>query len=253
MNNPSHVLFAIFAALALCSCPQRAGAVDGVVVITQARAIAGGVTPGDEPGFPVTISQPGSYRLASNLHVTASETGAIVLAADHVEVDLNGFTIFGPGKDSGHSAGIGAENYRGNYVVLRNGAVRSMGGDGVSLGWWVEVDEMSSMENGGNGIAITEGRVSRSRAIKNGRIGFLLYSTSQITRSIASENGRAGIVHYGGLISDSIIQGNMEAGIESHGNVAYWSNRIDLNQTGNVVGPSLELGANICGRSTACQ
>src|SRR5438046_162421 len=36
---------------------------DGVVEINQARALAGGVTRGDAPGFPVTISQPGSYRL----------------------------------------------------------------------------------------------------------------------------------------------------------------------------------------------
>ncbi len=40
-----------------------AGAVDGVVLIDQNRALAGNVTPGDTPGFPVTISLSGSYRL----------------------------------------------------------------------------------------------------------------------------------------------------------------------------------------------
>ena len=38
-------------------------AVEGVIDINQARALAGGVTPGDTPGFPVTVSQSGSYRL----------------------------------------------------------------------------------------------------------------------------------------------------------------------------------------------
>src|SRR5271156_5439677 len=47
-----------------------AWAVDGVIEINQASAKAGGVTPGDTPLFPVTLSQPGSYRLTGNLDVT---------------------------------------------------------------------------------------------------------------------------------------------------------------------------------------
>src|SRR6185436_8638324 len=42
-------------------------AVDGTILIDQNRALAGNVTPGDAPGFPVTISQPGSYKLSGNL------------------------------------------------------------------------------------------------------------------------------------------------------------------------------------------
>ena len=56
-----------------------ATATDGVVLIDQARALAGNVTPGDAPGFPVTISEPGSYRLASDLE---SDNGGILIAAD---------------------------------------------------------------------------------------------------------------------------------------------------------------------------
>jgi hypothetical protein len=42
-------------------------AVDGVVLIDQAHALAGNITPGDTPGFPVTISLPGAiaYRAIS--------------------------------------------------------------------------------------------------------------------------------------------------------------------------------------------
>ena len=50
-------------ALALASTLGLAGqayAVDGVIEINQARALAGGVTPGDTAGFPVTISVSGS-------------------------------------------------------------------------------------------------------------------------------------------------------------------------------------------------
>jgi hypothetical protein len=68
-------------------------AVDGVVLIDQARALAGSITPGDAPGFPVTISQPGSYRLSGNLRVPSAI--GIEITADDVSIDLNGFAIFG--------------------------------------------------------------------------------------------------------------------------------------------------------------
>ena len=71
-------------------------AVDGVVLIDQNRALAGGVTPGDFPGFPISITQPGSYRLSGNLTVGANVTSAIEISANNVTLDLNGFQITGP-------------------------------------------------------------------------------------------------------------------------------------------------------------
>jgi len=46
----------------LAAIPGSLFAVDGVVLIDQSHALAGSITPGDAPGFPVTITQPGSYR-----------------------------------------------------------------------------------------------------------------------------------------------------------------------------------------------
>ncbi|NWG73776.1 MAG: hypothetical protein HXY24_04090 [Rubrivivax sp.] len=57
---------------ALCAATLPAHAVDGEILITQAKALAGNVTPGDAPGFPVTISQPGKYKLAGHLPSTTS-------------------------------------------------------------------------------------------------------------------------------------------------------------------------------------
>src|SRR5881409_3648374 len=70
-------------------------AVDGVVLIGQYSALAGNVTPGDTAGFPVTISLPGSYRLSGNLTVP-DFSSAILITAEHVTLDLNGFSIIGP-------------------------------------------------------------------------------------------------------------------------------------------------------------
>src|SRR5262245_38474761 len=81
-------------------------AVDGVIEINQVAVFAGGITPGDTPGFPATLSQPGSYRLTGNLDVTKMQNGnpqpssenitAILVTADDVQIDLNGFAIIGP-------------------------------------------------------------------------------------------------------------------------------------------------------------
>ena len=109
-------------------------AVDGVVLINQSAALAGNVTPGDTPGFPVTISVSGSYRLSSNLIVSDpnANTDGIDISADNVTIDLNGFSIFGPVVCSGtqtvtscspqgHGSGISSFNV--NTVVL-NGALK---------------------------------------------------------------------------------------------------------------------------------
>jgi hypothetical protein len=57
--------------------PGRLLPADGVVYIDQNHALGGGVTPGDAAGFPVTISQSGSYRLSGNLTVPDLNTTAI--------------------------------------------------------------------------------------------------------------------------------------------------------------------------------
>src|SRR5688572_23105176 len=71
------------------------------VLIDQAKANAGNVTPGDTPGFPVTITQPGSYRLTSNLTVSNENTTAIRITTNDVTIDLNGFRLKGPVVCSG--------------------------------------------------------------------------------------------------------------------------------------------------------
>src|SRR4030088_445528 len=86
---------------ALAAISNSLYAVDGVILIDQNRALAGNVTPGDAPGFPVTISLPGSYRLSGNLTVPDANTTAIDVTTDNVTIDLNGFSIIGPTVCSG--------------------------------------------------------------------------------------------------------------------------------------------------------
>src|SRR4051812_47183537 len=123
-----------------------ASAIDGVTLIDQNRALAGGVTPGDAPGFPISITRPGQYRLSGNLTVPDVDTTAIEVATDHVTIDLNGFVIAGPVDclptlpacpGVGNGSGVATvpttlQSPRFN-VSVRNGTIQGMGANGIQL------------------------------------------------------------------------------------------------------------------------
>nr|MCU0968923.1 hypothetical protein [Rubrivivax sp.] len=67
------------------------------IAIDHSAALAGGVTPGDSAGYPVTITQPGHYVLTSNLTVPLG-MGGIVVDAPNVTLDLNGSGSARPGS-----------------------------------------------------------------------------------------------------------------------------------------------------------
>jgi hypothetical protein len=128
--------------------------VDGQIAITQARAMAGGVTPGDAPGFPVTISQPGSYVLSGILTVPNAGTDGIVIAASHVTIDLNGFAILGPtdcsgglspcaGAGTGHGITTPTDQFN---ITIRNGTIQGMGFAGIDIRGDSHLVGMSTLE-----------------------------------------------------------------------------------------------------------
>jgi hypothetical protein len=123
---PKHLtsILALGASLAILSAVP-ATAANGQIVITQAKANAGNVTPGDAPGFPVTLTQPGSYILAGNLQPPAGKIG-ILVASNDVTIDMNGFRLRGVG---GPGTGIYAADF--NNVTVRNGTVTGFAADGI--------------------------------------------------------------------------------------------------------------------------
>jgi len=115
-----------FAAAAMLAFAASAGAVDGTIEINQAKVLANG-------GFPYSISTQGSYRLTGNLTPPAS-TDAIDVTANHVTIDLNGFSIVGAGGTGNGINGISAgaltvEN--GTIVQFANGYGVYTGGNGI--------------------------------------------------------------------------------------------------------------------------
>ena len=163
-------------------------AVDVVIDINQARALAGGVTPGDTPGFPVTISQSGSYRLTGNLTVADLATTGISVVSDNVTIDLNGFSSLGPvvctngGSDctQGTGEGIGIDGRSNLGITVRNGVVQGMGGNGILLGGRARVEGVTAVSNRGYGINIRP----QSNSFLGGGVAI---------NCIAEENGIGGI------------------------------------------------------------
>jgi len=130
-----------------------AHATDGVVEINQAKAMAGGVTPGDAPGFPVTITVGGSYRLTSNLDIVATGVmfqenidGIVIDSLQdprEIEIDFNGFTLRGPvtctfGANltctlNQSGTGIGIRMNSSAQIRIHDGAIEGFAGIGIYL------------------------------------------------------------------------------------------------------------------------
>ena len=243
--------------------PGRASAVDGVVLITQASALAGNVTPGDAPGFPVTLSRSGSYRLASNLTVSSNVNG-IEITADGVTLDLNGHTIAGDGSGSG--AGIASSpSIRGATVT--NGTVRDMGGQGILLSTGSRLDAITATMNGAEGILTGVGSVlTGCQTLANGSHGIRFGASSVLTGNVALGNGGAGMrevisstppsVRGGGsLVRDNTASRNTGLGLNLGLLTGYVNNVLQNNAGSNdgaQVSGGVELGTNVCGVDTLC-
>lgn len=201
-------------------------AADGVSLIDPGRVRNGNITPGDAPGFPVTISQSGSYVLTGNLTVLDAQTTAIEITADNVTLDLNGFSIIGPNvctpnptrcTFSGQGVGVHAGSFSPgvvapNGVRVMNGMVRGMGFHGVRLmGDGTAVDRVHTTNNGGPGIVVGAGSVIDSSAVLNGGSGIIGWI---VRSSTAESNGTGGIfIRNGGVATGNAAEANGADGI----------------------------------------
>jgi hypothetical protein len=203
-------------ALVLSAGPARAD--DGRIEINQARALSGGVTPGDGPGFPVTISAPGSYVLTSNLTVPAGD--GIVASVVGVAIDLNGFEVVGPVVCSGLGSAVSCSAGSGDGIRLvgdgstvRDGRVRGFN-SGVMLSHRAQVRQLIA-ESNRNGISVQSGSiVSESIAFQNGGNGFSSFDDSLFEASIASSNWTYGFITY----AQATTSGSATYGSVAHDN-----------------------------------
>lgn len=239
MASQNRCFQSVALALSLAAFPATlALAVDGVVEINQVRAVAGGVTVTDGPGFPVTIDQSGSYVLTGDLSVPPSTTG-IVINADDVTLDLNGFGVLGSGGEF-FSDGIVTSAQREN-IEIHNGTVRDFVRHGIFSDSTSRVRVVQVRSSGnlvGSGIELQgDGNlVDGCTTANNGLSGIRVTDSSLVINSVAENNTGFGLTI--GLAS------------------GYRSNVLTLNNGGNanpqVFGAGIELDTNICGANTIC-
>ena len=223
MNQHTNILAAALAALAVFAADAGAQSkggsgttstsTGGPVAIDQAKADAGGVSSDDAPGFPITISQPGSYRLMSNLVVTSTATTAIVITSPGVTLDLNGFEIRGPNNCTGGgtmlscpSLSLPANAIRGHgidvavnteapaSVMVENGAVRGFAGHGLHASGQMYNYSVRRLRVSHSGIyGINAGAKVIDSVIERNAMGGI-YAAAGVTANLVMFNKGPGII-----------------------------------------------------------
>jgi len=182
MRRPSrHAIAAIFGGVAqalLAAGPVVAS--DGRIEIDASRAALGGITPGDAPGFPVTLSQPGSYVLTEELLVPTGSSGVEVTSPE-VAIDLNGFRVRSgfvctPGAcAAGSGQGVAVSPTTTPHVTVANGTIRGFASDCLALGPHARVERLQLRDCGNDAIRVGIGsHVVANRIDAIGRFGIAL-------------------------------------------------------------------------------
>lgn len=207
-----HALSA-FAAIVLCLASGGTSA-DGRIEI-NALCVSTGCFSGDAPGFPVEITQPGSYRLTSNLEIDA-DTTAVEIGASAVSLDLGGFAILGPvscstGTCIPSGSGIGVSVLAAGpssfySFVLKNGTIRGTGDACASASAALGRIEDVTMENcGGFGLFLAGGQVRNLVVLTTGDDGVTTFFAQIRDSFIGDAQGRG---QSGGWCGNTVFYNN---------------------------------------------
>ena len=212
------------------------------ITLSQAKAIAGNVTPGDTPGFPITLSQPGRYVLVSNLYPPPNTDGIVITSYD-VTIDFQGFRLQGSG-----TARDGIVGFNVNTVAIQNGLVAFFKRNGIWGGASWVIDNMRVSANGGTGILLSNmGRVQKSTVTINGGLG-ITCNSCLVTENVISNNGSSGVLaNTATVLGNMIVQNKSFGVIGSNGVVGIGNNTMASNNSGGAqVSGTTPLHANAC-------
>jgi len=165
--------------------------------------------------LPYTIVQSGSYVLTSNLTGAPGQSG-IVINADDVTLDLNGFSLFGA---SGTVHGIIAAAPGGRNISVVNGTVRGWGQRGVDLrnATASQVSRVRAVGNGTLGVAVGSSSAASECNSDGNQTGFVSSGSAEFRDCSAASNiGDGFSVDDGSLVIDSRATGNGGRGISAN-------------------------------------
>lgn len=237
-----------------CALALGASLAQAQVSIDQNKALAGGLSVGDSAGFPVILSQSGSYKLTSNLVVPAGSKG-IVVTAPQVTIDLNGYSLIGPStctRDASTREVVcmqtdnithGIDASAGGGTAVRNGTVKGFGGYGIYAGGMDRYEALRLTENAG-GVGEVAGlgySISSSTIDLNGSNG-VFAARGLVTNCRVARNGANGVSGTAALVvADSTVTGNRLFGLAS---VAARGTQLELNGT-NRSAATVSMGGNL--------
>ena len=246
MSRRTNAIIVMASAILLAA---PAAAVDGEILIDQAKVNVGGITPGDAPGFPVTLGKSGRYKLTGNLKVPAGKDGIEVTQHD-VTIDLNGFAISSDPPGEASSGVFAPDNVTGPRVM--NGTITGFSQYAIDNrnGESLMVENMRIVSNkvGINGG--TESRI-RNSTIANGSGGIGCSDRCLIEQNVITGNTGVGIsVFRGGQVLGNVIVGNGGYGLAAANTAAtgYGGNILFGNKGGGaqLAGNLLPLHPNVC-------
>ncbi|MFZ3138276.1 MAG: right-handed parallel beta-helix repeat-containing protein [Thermodesulfovibrionales bacterium] len=199
------------------------------------------------------ITKSGSYQLQTNFAITNANTTAILVTADNVTIDLNGFAIIGPNVCSGvplvcnnNGTGIGIDAWGKQNIKVYNGTIRGMGNVGIQTGGGSIIESVRVVSNGGYGINVNgSGTVSGNTVNDNGTVGIYVFGSSTVSGNAVTGNGHSGIILVYGTVSGNAVAGNGGDGIALGASAGYFNNVLN-NNTGGDVGGGVNLGHNLC-------
>ncbi len=198
--------------------------------------------------LPLTISAPGSYYLTENINFTVLDTSGISILSNDVSIDLNGYSLTGPGKTAGVSgSGIFGQPGRSG-ISIANGSVRGWRDNGILLqeGFFSEfeyaqINKVFTFDNGGDGISVAgKSIVSNCTARFNEGRGIAVYAWSIVSDCIAADNTGAGI----DAGRDNIVRNCMVNAGNSIGIISTSSSTIENNSVFFTGGHGIEVGSN---------
>ncbi|MGH9393127.1 MAG: hypothetical protein ACRD1E_03080 [Terriglobales bacterium] len=250
----------VLVSAALLALAPAARAVDGVVLINQSTAING------LPGCPldggelILICQPGSYRLGGNLAMGAKAYG-ILIRADNVTLDLNGFAVAGPGPGTATQCITSADaagNPSGTRHAIANGIVTGCG-YGINLNAAASVSGITADDCNISVQIVHDGKVSDSTIENSARYGIQIGAGMVIRCRIVGGTPLYGVfVGSSGAVLESEIGQASSAILGASGNVGYGLNlfhditHIAFGVPLPEINGGISMGNNICSNFTKC-
>lgn len=212
---------------------------DGVTSIHQDNALAGGVTAGDAPGFPITISASGTYRLTSNLVVPVGTDGIVVNPGLNVHLDLNGFQIVGPAvcakavhcQNWSGTAGVRSV-HQASHLSVRNGRIRGFSASGVHGGTGDDGTASSvtveDLQLNNNGVGVSASLLTARRITARNNVTGMRLWAGHVQDLLMAENNVAINVTESARIHSAMLQFNnlglyLRGMVQTEGVFHYWN------------------------------